>query len=86
MALNFTALNMEHHEVFDAAIAGIPRVAEMIAAVPLEQRTKALGAAQQSYQRTAKDLGYDDTDAQQWASELMSQLSILVRLEKDTGE
>jgi hypothetical protein len=66
-----------------AAIAGIPRVAETIAAVPLGQRTRALDAAQQSYQKMAKDLGYDDTDAQQWASELMSQLSILIRLEKE---
>jgi hypothetical protein len=82
MALNFGALNTAH-EIFDAAIAGIPRVAEMIAAVPLEQRSKALDAAQQSYQKTAKDLGYDDGDAQQWASELISQLSILLRLEQD---
>jgi hypothetical protein len=82
MASNFGALNTEH-EIFDAAIAGIPRVAEMIAAVPPEQRSKALDAAQQSYQKTAKDLGCDDADAQQWASELISQLSILLRLEQD---
>ncbi len=86
MALDFSAFSTEHREVFDAAIAGIPRVAEMIATVPLEQRTSALDAAQQSYQNTARDLGYDNADAQQWASEVMSQLSIFLRLEQDIGE
>ncbi len=85
MALNFRSLNTEH-EILDAAIAGIPRVVEMIAAAPLEQRSTALDAVQRSYQKTAKDLGYDDADAQQWAAELISQLSILLRLEQDIGE
>ena len=53
MALNFVALNTEHKKVFEAAIAGIPRVAELIAAIPPAQRVRALNAAEQSYQKTA---------------------------------
>ena len=75
MALNFTILDAEHDEIFDAAIAGIPRVAEKIAAVPPEQRARALDAAEQSYQKTAADLGYAEATAQEWASELMFRLS-----------
>ena len=53
MALDFEALNTEHKKVFEAAIAGIPRVAELIAAIPPAQRVRALNAAEQSYQKTA---------------------------------
>lgn len=75
MALNFTILDAEHDKLFDAAIAGISRVAEKIAAVPPEQRARALDAAEQSYQKTAADLGYAEAAAQEWASELMFRLS-----------
>jgi hypothetical protein len=64
MALNFVAFNSEHERIFEAAIAGIPRVAELIAAIPPEQRATALNAAEQSYQKTAWDLGYEDAAAQ----------------------
>jgi hypothetical protein len=77
MALSFMALNAEnaeHDGIFDTAVAGIPRVAELIAAIPLEQRARALDAAERSYQKTARDLGYTEADARQWASELMSRL------------
>ena len=59
-----------------AAIAGLPKIAELIAAVPTEDRARALEAAEKSYVQTALNLGYDDADAQQWASAVMLRLRL----------
>jgi hypothetical protein len=68
------ALNTESDEAFQAAVSGIPKVAELIATVPAEFRATALVAAEQSYLQTARDLGYAEGTAQQWASAIMSHL------------
>jgi hypothetical protein len=67
---------VEEDEVLSEAIAGVPRVAELIATVPDENRSRALEAAEKSYLQTAHTLGYQDADAQQWASAVMSRLLI----------
>ena len=64
-------LILDEDEVFSVAIAGVSRVAELIASVPAEERTRALEAAEKSYLETAHALGYQDADAQQWASSVM---------------
>ena len=69
-------LTLDEDDVLSAAIAGVPRVAELIATVPDEDRSRALEAAEKSYLQTAYILGYQDADAQQWASALMSRLLI----------
>jgi len=79
MALNFTILDTEHDKIFDSAIAGIPRVAEKIVAMPPEQRARALDAAEESYQKTAADLGYAEATAKEWASDLMLRLLIYLK-------
>ena len=61
-------LTLDEDEVLSAAIAGIPRVAEFIATVPDDDRSRALEAAEKSYLETARTLGYQDADAQEWAS------------------
>jgi hypothetical protein len=57
-----------------AAVAGIPRVAEVIATIPPEDRLRALNAAEKSYLQTAQALGYEGPVADQWASAVMSRL------------
>jgi hypothetical protein len=69
-------LTLDKEEVFSAAIAEVPKVAELIATVSAEERTRALKAAEKSYLETAHTLGYQDADAQQWASAVMSRLLI----------
>ena len=69
-------LTLDEDEVLSAAIAGIPRVAEFIATVPDDDRSRALEAAEKSYLETARTLGYQDADAQEWASAVMSRLLI----------
>jgi hypothetical protein len=73
-------LILEEDEVLSAAIAGVPRVAELIATVPAEDRSRALEAAEKSYLKTAQTLGYRDAGAQQWASAVMLRL----RIEEDS--
>ena len=58
--------------IFSAAVEGIPRVVELITNSPPEKRRAALLAAQQSYLQTARMLGYPETQAQQWASIIIS--------------
>ena len=70
------APGLENDEVLSAAIEGLPKVVELITTVPEEQRPLALAAAHQSYLRTAQFLGYEQTDAQEWASRVMSMLEI----------
>lgn len=55
-------------------LAGLPRVAELIATVPEEKRERALEAAEESYLNTARALGYGEVDAQQWAAAVMVRL------------
>ena len=63
-------LTLDEDEVLSAAIAGVPRVAELIATVPAEDRSRALEAAEKSYLETAHTLGYQDADAQKWAADI----------------
>ena len=68
--------DLENDEVFSAAVKGLPKVVELIVALPEEKRALALATAQQSYLRTAQAVGHDESDAQQWASALVSLLEI----------
>jgi hypothetical protein len=64
----------EANNILDAAIAGIPRVAESIAGISSELREQAFVAAERSYQQTARDLGYSEAAANGWISALMFRL------------
>jgi hypothetical protein len=68
--------DLENDEVFSMAVKGLPKIVELITALPEEKRSLALAAVQQSYLRTAQAIGYDESDAQQWASALVSLLEI----------
>ena len=62
------ASSSQQAEILQAAVAGIPRVAQAIAAIPAEHRASAFGAAERCYMQTAKDLGGADKFAHDWAS------------------
>jgi hypothetical protein len=76
---NSMAPRSEDEEILEMAIDGISRVAEAIAAMPVEDRVKAFEAVERSYCETALDLGYEETQAQGWAAALM------VRLRAEVG-
>jgi hypothetical protein len=54
----------ERETILEAAVAGIPRVAQAIAETPAEHRAKALDAAERSYRETLQDLGYEEGPVQ----------------------
>jgi len=60
------------------AFAGIPRVADLIAALRVDDRTKALDAAEQRYKQMARDLGVSEGAAEVWAAAMMSLIRLRV--------
>ena len=68
------ASNSEESEILEAAVAGIPRVAKVVASIPEEDREKALGAAESAYRQTVWDLGYEQGPAEDWVSTIMLQI------------
>jgi hypothetical protein len=66
--------DLESDEVLSAAISGIPKVAELIALMPAEDQSRALEAAEKSYLQTARSLGYEGAEAQEWVAAVMIRL------------
>ena len=64
----------EREKILEVAVAGIPRVAKLIADFPTELREGALEVAERRYQQTVCDLGYAEADAQGWISVVMFRL------------
>lgn len=72
-------------EILEAAIAGLPRIAEVIASIPTELRPRAFDAATRSYLQTAHDLGYAETAARKWAAAVMFRLRAQVQRKNREG-
>jgi hypothetical protein len=68
------ASSSEEAKVLEAAVAGIPKIAEIIAFMPVENRASAFDAAERTYLQIAKDLGGAEELAQKWASAVMVEL------------
>jgi hypothetical protein len=64
----------EKEEILETAVTALPRVAQIIAAIPAEQRAKALDAAKYSYLRTVRDFGYGDAATRKWVFAIMRHL------------
>jgi len=69
----------EEEEILEAAVAGIPRIAEVVASIPEGDRGKALDAAARSYRETVRNLGYDEGPIQSWVSAVMLRLQTEVK-------
>ncbi len=70
----------DEEEILEAAIAGIPKVAEVIASIPEEDRATALDAAERSYRQIVCDLGYDEGPIESWVS------AVMLRLQREVKE
>jgi len=68
------ASSSKEEDILAAAVAGIPRVAEVVASIPSEQQSRALDAAESSYRQTLRDLGYEEAPIQGWISAVMFRL------------
>jgi len=70
--------NLRDQDIFETAFAGIPRVAELIAALGLEDRATTLDAAEQHYKQMARDLGVSEGTAEVWGAAVTSLLQLRV--------
>jgi hypothetical protein len=61
-------------DTLQAVINGVPRVAKAVAAVPANERSKALTAVEASYRQSALELGYSDSEAGDWVTAIMFSL------------
>ncbi len=68
------ASDFEGQEVLESAVAGIPAIAEFIAAMPNRQRAIALDALERHYLQTAEDWGCSEGPTRMWVSAMMSHL------------
>jgi hypothetical protein len=68
----------EEEEILEAAVTGIPRIAEAVASIPEKARAKALAAVESTYQQTMLDLGYEEGHAESWVSAMMLRLQAKV--------
>ena len=64
----------EREEILQAAIAGVRRVAQAIAALPEGDQERAFAAAKRTYEQTVRDLEYSDDVARSWVSAMMHRL------------
>ena len=64
----------EAEKILEVAVAGIPRIAKVIADFPIEFREGALEVAERRYQQAVCDLGYAEGDVQGWISVAMFRL------------
>jgi hypothetical protein len=68
------ALSSEEEEFLQLIIAGIPHIAEAIAAVPPQHRAKVLNAAESSYVQSLQDFGFLESFSQPWTAAVMRRL------------
>ncbi len=80
------ASNSEEYEILEAAVAGLPRVAEVVASIPETNRAKALEAAESAYRETVMDLGYEEGPAEAWVSAIMVRLQAEVSQQESVNQ
>lgn len=80
------ALSSREEKALEAIVAGIRHIAAVITAIPVENRTKALDAAERSYLQTMRDLGLEETASQTWASAAMRRLQSQLAEREDLAE
>ena len=61
----------EQEAIVQAAIAGIPKVASAIAALPKEHQEQAFKAVAQSYHEIVRNLDYPEASAKAWVLAVM---------------
>jgi len=64
----------EEEDFLKVAVAAIPRVTEIIAAMPMEHRAGALQVAERRYEQAARDFGCAEVEVRNWVSAVMRNL------------
>jgi hypothetical protein len=64
-------LSSEEDEFVEVASASLPRIAEIIAAFPAEDRAGALEVAERRYLQAARDYGCTQAETERWVAAIM---------------
>ena len=60
-------LSTEVDEFLEVASASLPRISEIIAALPVEDRAGALAVAERRYAEAAREFDCEETEAKRWS-------------------
>ena len=61
-------------DVVQGAILGLYRVADALTSLSADDQAMAMAAVEKSYRQSARDLGYDDDEAENWTDAMMFRL------------
>ena len=65
------AVSSQENEFLETAVAAIPKIAELIAGMPFENRVGALEVAERRFLRTAEEFGCVESASQNWTAAVM---------------
>ena len=65
------AISFQEDEFLEAAVAAIPRIAELIAALPSEDRAGALEMAESRFLQSAEEFGCAESGSRDWTAAVM---------------
>ena len=65
------AVSSQEDEFLEAAVAAIPRIAELIAALPSEERAGALEVAERQFLQSAEEFGCAESGSRDWTAAVM---------------
>jgi hypothetical protein len=68
------ASNLKDKQIYRAAVAGIPRIVEVISELPTKHQTEALAAAERGYRQTMLEAGVAEPIATKMVTALMRRL------------
>jgi DNA-directed RNA polymerase specialized sigma24 family protein len=78
-------LSSEEDKFVEVASAALPKIVDIIAALPPEHRAGALELAERRYMQAARDFGCTLAETERWVSAIMRKLRIRVE-EKSIGQ
>jgi hypothetical protein len=78
------ALSSQEDEFVEVASAALPRIVEMVAAFPTEDRAGALEVAERLYSQAARGHGCTQAETERWVAAIMRKLRTRVE-EKSAG-
>jgi len=65
------ALSSQENEFLETATAAIPKIVDLIAAMPPEDRAEALEVAERRFLRSAEELGCAEPESRHWTAAVM---------------
>ena len=65
------AVSSQESEFLETAVAAIPKIVDLIAALPFPDRAEALELAERKFLRSAEEYGCAESESRHWAAAVM---------------